>query len=249
MPVESLLLLAAAFFVVSALYSTVGHAGASGYLAVMALAGLAPDVMRPTALALNILVAAITVWRFHRAGYVLWRALWPFLLGSVPMAAVGGSIDLPRSGYYAAVGLVLLASSAYLLWRAVARFSIPEGTWHERRLPSVGIGAGIGLLSGLTGVGGGIFLSPVILIMQWAGPRTTGGISAPFILVNSCIALAANALAVQRIPPEIPWLAAAALAGGLVGTWLGLQKLGQRGLLLTLAAVMTLAGLKLFYWA
>lgn len=249
MPAESLLLLAAAFFVVSALYSTVGHAGASGYLAVMALAGLAPDVMRPTALALNILVAAITVWRFHRAGYVLWRALWPFLLGSVPMAAAGGSIDLPRSSYYAAVGLVLLASSAYLLWRAVARFSIAEGSWQPKRTASVAIGAGIGLLSGLTGVGGGIFLSPVILIMRWAGPRTTGGISAPFILVNSCIALAANALAVQRIPPEIPWLAAAALAGAFVGTWLGLQKLGQRGLLVTLAVVMTLAGVKLFYWA
>jgi uncharacterized membrane protein YfcA len=116
-----------------------------------------------------------------------------------------------------------------------------------KRIPAVLIGAVIGLLSGLTGVGGGIFLSPVLLILKWAGPKTTGGISAPFILVNSCIALAANIVSVQKLPPELPWLAAAALAGAFLGTWLGLTKLNQKGLLSVLAAVMTLAGAKLLF--
>ncbi len=250
MSLELTATLCVAFFVVATLYSTVGHAGASGYLAIMALASVAPEVMRPTALALNILVATVTVYRFHRARFVFWSNLWPFLLGSVPLAAVGGSISLPRSGYYALVGAVLLSSAAYLAWRAFSRkLPTPERELKVKRLPAVLIGAGIGLLSGLTGVGGGIFLSPLLLIFNWAAPRTTAGISAPFILVNSCVALAAGALSVQRIPAELPWLAAAALAGAVVGTWLGLQKLDQKGLLLVLAVVMTLAGTKLLFLA
>src|SRR5712664_3458806 len=169
MPLESLLLLAAAMFVVATLYATVGHGGASGYLAVMALASMAPEVMRPTALALNILVASFTVYRFYRAKYLLWQGLWPFLLGSVPMAAVGGSIHLPRASYYAAVGVVLLASSAYLAWRAFSRTPMPERVLGVKRVPAIFIGAILGLLSGLTGVGGGIFLSPILLILKWAG--------------------------------------------------------------------------------
>jgi uncharacterized protein len=245
MPLESLLLLAAALFVVATLYATVGHGGASGYLAVMALASMAPEVMRPTALALNILVASFTVYRFQRAKYLLWHGLWPFLLGSVPMAAVGGSIHLPRASYYAAVGVVLLASSAYLAWRAFSRTPMPERVLGVKRVPAIFIGAILGLLSGLTGVGGGIFLSPVLLILKWAGPRTTAGISAAFILINSCVALAANALSIKKLPLELPWLATAALAGAVLGTWLGLEKLNQKGLLLVLALVMTLAGAKL----
>ena len=249
MALESLLPLAMAFFVVATLYTTVGHAGASGYLAVMALASMAPEVMRPTALALNILVATLTVYRFHRAGYFFWQGLWPFLLGSVPMAAVGGSIHLPRGSYYAAVGAVLLVSAAYLAWRALVRITLPERVLGVKRIPAVALGAIMGLLSGLTGVGGGIFLSPILLILGWAGPRTTAGISAPFILVNSVIALSANALSVQRLPQDTPWLAAAALGGAVLGTWLGLEKLRQKGLLLVLALVMVLAGTKLLFWA
>jgi hypothetical protein len=248
MPTESVLVLAAAFFVVATMYSTVGHAGASGYLAVMALASMGPEVMRPTALTLNILVASLTVYRFYRARFFFWRGLWPFLLGSVPMAAVGGSIHLPRGSYYAAVGAVLLVSAAYLVWRAFMRTAIPERVLGVKRVPAVALGAVIGLLSGLTGVGGGIFLSPILLMLKWAGPRTTAGISAPFILVNSCIALAANAVSVQQVPSELPWLGTAALAGALVGTWLGLEKLNQKGLLQVLAIVMALAGTKLLFW-
>lgn len=242
--------LCALFFLVAALYTTVGHAGASGYLAVMALIGLSPAAMRPTALLLNILVAAFTVFRFRQARYFSWRGLWPFLLGSVPLAAVGGMQDLPHGSYYAAVGVVLLLSALYLVWRALGSpVRMEEGIVHVRTLPAIFIGAVIGLLSGLTGTGGGIFLSPTLLMLNWAGPKTTAGISAPFILVNSATALIAGAATVQSIPPEIPWLAATALAGALLGTWLGLQRLQQKGLLLTLAIVMSLAGFKLLLTA
>ncbi len=250
MELEQVIVLCILFFLVATLYSTVGHAGASGYLAMMGLIGLTPAVMRPTALLLNILVAAFTVYRFRQARYFSWRGLWPFLLGSVPFAALGGMQDLPHGSYYAVVGVVLLLSALYMVWRAFgSRITMEEGVVQVKRLPAIFIGAMIGLLSGLTGTGGGIFLSPTLLMLNWAGPKTTAGISAPFILVNSATALIAGAATVQSIPPEIPWLAATALAGALLGTWLGLQRLQQKGLLLTLAIVMSLAGFKLLLTA
>jgi len=250
MSLHDTLALCAAFFVVATLYTTVGHAGASGYLAVMALVGLAPEVMRPTALVLNILVAAVTVYRFRRARHFSWTGLWPFLIGSVPLAAVGGIQSLSRGTYYVAMGVVLLLAAAYLCWRSVSsRPLVEEGVVRVRKVPAVFVGAVLGFLSGLIGVGGGIFLSPILLILGWAGPKTTAGISAPFILVNSAVALVAGSLTVQSLPPELPAMVAAALAGALLGTWLGLKRLKQRGLLLTLAFVMSLAGLKLLLTA
>jgi uncharacterized membrane protein YfcA len=242
--------LAVLFFLIATFYTTVGHAGASGYLPVMGLAGLAPEVMRPTALALNILVAAFTVYRFRSRRFFSWRGLWPFLLGSVPFAALGGIQSLARGTYYVAMGAVLLAAAAYLAWCALgSRIAITEGEVRVRTVPAVVLGCAIGFVSGLIGVGGGIFLSPALLILHWAGPKTTAGIAAPFILVNSAVALAAGSLTVQTLPAELPLLAAAALAGAFLGTWLGLERLRQTGLLLTLACVMTLAGLKLFFTA
>jgi uncharacterized membrane protein YfcA len=124
-----------------------------------------------------------------------------------------------------------------------------EGVVRVRKLPAILIGCVIGFLSGLIGVGGGIFLSPILLILGWAGPKTTAGISAPFILVNSAVALVAGSLTTQKLPGELPLLAAAALGGALLGTWLGLQRLRQKGLLVTLAVVMSLAGGKLLLTA
>ena len=250
MTLETTLLLCAAFFVVATLYTTVGHAGASGYLAMMALVGLAPEVMRPSALALNILVAAFTVYRFRQARYFSWAGLWPFLIGSVPFAALGGIQSLSRGTYYVAMGVVLLLASAYLIWRAFgSRPLMEERVVRVKKAPAVIIGAVLGFLSGLIGVGGGIFLSPILLMLGWAGAKTTAGISAPFILVNSVVALVAGSLTVQKLPGELPWLAAAALAGAFVGTWLGLERFRQKGLLTTLATVMTLAGAKLILTA
>jgi uncharacterized protein len=250
MELQDVLLLAGAFFVVATLYTTVGHAGASGYLAMMALVGLAPEVMRPTALVLNILVATFTVYRFRQARYFSWHGLWPFLVGSVPFAALGGIQSLSRGTYYVAMGVVLLIAAAYLVWRAFgARPLMEERVVRVRKIPAVIIGAVLGFLSGLIGVGGGIFLSPLLLVLGWAGAKTTAGISAPFILVNSTVALVAGSLTVQKLPAELPWLAGAALGGAFIGTWLGLQRFRQRGLLVTLALVMSLAGTKLFLTA
>jgi uncharacterized membrane protein YfcA len=250
MELQDTLILAASFFVVATLYSTVGHAGASGYLAMMALVGLAPETMRPTALTLNILVSAFTVYRFRQARFFHWAGLWPFLLGSVPFAAVGGIQSLSRGTYYVAMGIVLLIAAGYLAWRAFGmRPMMEERVLRIRKIPAVLIGAVIGFLSGLIGVGGGIFLSPVLLMLGWAGPKTTAGISAPFILVNSAVALAAGSLTVQKLPGELPLLAGAALGGAFVGTWLGLQRLKQKGLLVTLAVVMSMAGAKMFVMA
>jgi uncharacterized protein len=250
MEVQDVVILAALFFVVATFYTTVGHAGASGYLAVMALVGVAPEAMRPTALMLNILVASFTVYRFRRARFFSWPGLWPFLLGSVPFAAAGGVQNLSHQTYYVTVGAVLLLAAAYLAWRAIgSRVPMEEHVVRVRIVPAVFMGSAIGFLSGLIGVGGGIFLSPILLMLNWAGPRTTAGISAPFILLNSAVALIAGSLTVQTLPHDLPVPAAAALAGACVGTWLGLERLGQKGLLMTLAAVMSLAGLKLFMTA
>lgn len=250
MDFQTILLLCGLFFVVATLYTTVGHAGASGYLAIMALLSMAPASMRPTALVLNILVAALTVYRFRRARFFSWRGLWPFLLGSVPLAAVGGMQSLARETYYVAVGGVLLFAAAYIAWRAFASpRTIEEGLIRVKVVPAIFMGAAIGFISGFTGTGGGIFLSPLLLILAWAGTKTTAGISAPFIMVNSIVALVAGWHVTKALPPELPWLAISALGGALVGTWLGLQFLRQKALLVTLAVVMTLAALKLLLTA
>ena len=247
---QEAVILSAMFFVVAALYTTVGHAGASGYIAMMALVGLAPGVMRPTALVLNIIVAAFTVYRFRKARFFSWPGLWPFLLGSVPFAAVGGIQSLSRGTYYVAMGVVLLLAAAYLVWRAFgSRLAMEEGIVRVRKIPAVFMGCAIGFVSGLIGVGGGIFLSPILLMLNWAGPKTTAGISAPFILVNSAVALIAGSLTVQSLAGELPLLVAAALGGAFLGTWLGLERFRRKGLLITLAIVMSLAGSKLLLTA
>lgn len=238
--------LAAAFVVVAGLYSSVGHAGASGYLAVMALAGVAPVVMRPTALALNILVASVTVLRFARGGYFSWRGLWPFLVGSVPLAAIGGALRLADRAYYLAVAFALVVAALTVARRAWREpLASDTGVVAPPVLPAVAIGAVIGLLSGLTGTGGGIFLSPVVLLLRWAGPRQTAGISAPFILANSAVALAAGSATWAEIPRELPLFLGAVLVGAAAGTWLGVRRLSSRALLVLLAVVLSIAAGKL----
>jgi uncharacterized membrane protein YfcA len=243
---EMVVLLAAAFVVVAALYSSVGHAGASGYIAVMALLGVAPAVMRPTALALNILVASVAVLRFGRAGYLSWRGLWPFLLGSVPLAALGGSLRLSDRAYYLAVAFALLVAAAGVARRAWREpLATDAGVVAPPVLPGIALGAVIGLLSGLTGTGGGIFLSPVVLLLRWAGPRQAAGISAPFILANSVAALLAGSATWATLPRELPAFLGAVLVGAVVGTWLGTARLSTRALLTLLVVVLGIAAGKL----
>lgn len=243
---ETVVLLTVLIFAAAVLYSSVGHAGASGYLAAMALVGVAPDVMKPTALALNILVASIATVRFYRAGYFYWAAFWPFVIGSVPLAFVGGAITLPGYLYKPAVGLVLLYAALRLVWSTVKG---PDQSADKGidipTLPAVASGGVIGLLSGLTGTGGGIFLSPLMLFTGWAGTRPTSGASAAFILANSVAGLTGNVASVQNLPDALPVWALAAGAGALIGTQLGTRHLANKGIRRALAAVLIVAGLKL----
>ncbi len=238
-----LALLAALFLVAAAIYSTVGHAGASGYLAIMALLSVAPATMRPTALVLNILVATLGTLRFARAGLVDWRALAPFALASIPLAFVGGRIALPVPGYRALVGIVLIASAAVLVWRSTQRETVgPEPPVSIAPATALGIGAVLGVVAGLSGTGGGIFLSPLLLLLGWAGPRRTAGLAAPFILLKSASGLLGLASVTGNLPEGIGWLALAVLAGGFVGTSLGIRRLPSRTLLRVLAVVLLIAG-------
>lgn len=237
----SLLILLAA-----ALYSSVGHAGASGYLAAMALFGLAPATMKPTALCLNILVATIATFRFYRAGCFSWSLFWPFAVASIPLAFIGGAITLPTTVYKQIVGITLLYAAVrlFLFTREQAEAAA------TRTMPFVAailLGALIGFLSGLTGVGGGIFLSPLLLLAGWADTRRTAGVSAAFILVNSIAGLAGNFSNVQALPRALPYFAAAAVVGGIVGSEFGSRRLASVTIRRLLAIVLVVAGLKMIF--
>jgi uncharacterized membrane protein YfcA len=232
--------LIACIFAAAVLYSSVGHAGASGYLAAMALFGIAPESMRPAALVLNILVAAIATFQYYRAGCFVWPIFWPFALASVPLAFLGGALALPGAIYKRAVGLVLLFA-AYRLLRG-------SSVEVRRRIPlpvGLGCGAGIGLLSGLTGTGGGIFLSPLLLFMGWAQMKESAGVSAAFILVNSIAGILGLLTKPVILPTTLPYWAVAAIVGGLVGSKLGRRRLSNRTLRSLLALVLVIAAGKL----
>jgi hypothetical protein len=208
----------------------------------MALFGIAPEVMRPTALALNVLVASYASLRYMRAELFRWRTLWPFLIGALPLAFIGGAIQLPGHYYRPLVGVVLLVAATRLLWpselHAAARPRDPP--------VAAGIlcGGGIGLLSGLTGTGGGIFLSPLILLFGWSETRRASGVAAVFILANSVAGLLGNVAIVKGLPPSLPIFAAAAIIGAVVGTTLGIRW-RPRMVLKVLGVVLVIAALKL----
>ena len=236
-------MIVALMFVGALLYTSVGHAGASAYLAIMALFSVAPSTMRPTALVLNIIVAAFAAWRYARAGQTDLRLVLPFIIGAMPFAFLGGTIHVPTEAYRPMVGIVLIVAAIRLLWpRPLARQAkiSPPPAW-----AAVGSGATIGMLSGLTGTGGGIFLSPLLLFRGWTEPRRASGIAAVFILCNSVAGLAGNLASVGRLPPELPWFVAAVAAGAVVGTMLGIRKLPPARLLQLLGVVLVVAGMKL----
>ena len=236
------LLLAVLIFIAALMYSSVGHAGASGYLAAMALFGLAPAVMKPTALVLNLVVATVGTIRFARAGHFAWNVFWPFALTSIPCAFLGGALKLPVSAYKLVLGGVLL----FAAWRMAFNVSSEAGRQIPIPLaPALLLGAALGLLSGLTGVGGGIFLSPLLLLLGWADVRKTAGVSVAFILVNSAAGLLGHLASVKNVPHEIVWWAPAALAGGLIGSELGSRRLAPLTMRRLLAVVLVVAGVKM----
>ena len=242
---EQTVLLALAVAAVAFLYSTVGHAGASGYIAVMSLFGLAATTIRPTALVLNILVSVLTTWQFWRSGHFSWRLFWPFALTAVPLAFVGGYLTLPTHVFKVLVGVVLLLSAARLLIKPSA-----DTVTREPGVPvSLSIGGALGLMAGLTGTGGGIFLTPVLLFMKWARTKNAAATSAAFILVNSLAGLGGNFSATKTVPGVAIPLAGAALAGGAAGSYLGARRFDHTVIKRMLALVLAIAGVKLIFTA
>ena len=234
-------MLSTAIFIVALLYSCVGHAGASGYIAVMSLLNLAPAEIKPTALMLNILVACIGTFQFARAGYFSWPAFWPFAILAVPMAFLGGYLNLPAHYFKILVGIVLLFSAARFLLRPSDDMAARPPT----RPAAVLIGAGLGLLAGLTGTGGGIFLTPLLLFMRWASTKQAAATSAVFILVNSISGLLGNLSSTKHLPSFAIALGLAAIAGGTAGSYLGSRRFDHTTIKRLLAVVLLIAGAKL----
>lgn len=234
--------LVAGVTVVAAAYSMVGHGGASGYLALLAFTSISPKLASTTALVLNVVVAGITWVAFQRARHFDFRLAWPFLVGSIPFAALGGLLhvesrvqDLLLAGTLTYAAVVL----AIRLPASAAPSEAPE------RWTCVGLGAGIGLLSGIIGVGGGIFLSPLMILRNWAKPHTVASVSAVFIWANSVAGLVARPW--PRVQESLAlWpLIIAGVIGAVVGSWVGAQRVSGIGLRRALAAVLVLAVVKL----
>jgi len=241
---ELALWLIPAFFAGALLYATVGHGGASAYLAIMALAGFAPAEMKPIALMLNVVVASIATLKYARAGWFDARLLGWLALFSLPMAYWGGTLSLPDAWFKPAVGVVLL----FAAWRMLAP-SLASRDQQARRAPLAGIaasGMAIGFLSGLTGVGGGIFLSPLVLLLGWASTRVTSGVAAAFILLNSLAGLA-GFLSRGDLPQTdaLPLWALAVAAGGWLGAEIGSRRIAAVWIRKLLALVLAIAGTKL----
>lgn len=237
------ILIVLAVFLVAVLYSSVGHGGASGYLAVLALFGVASSVTRPTGLVLNLFVASIAFVQFYRAKHFDWKLFLPFAAGSIPLAFVGGMIHLPTFWYKVILGIVLLL--------AAIRLAINLRTTEEPRTPPIWIclliGAILGLISGLVGVGGGIFLTPILLLMNWTETKKAAGISALFILVNSISGLLGNYTQIFGLPSNVWFWIGAAIIGGVIGSTLGSYRFNSLTLRRVLAVGLFVAGLKLIF--
>ena len=248
---ETDLLLGGLFFLVAALYSSVGHAGASGYIAAMALLGFAPEDVRPTALALNLLVGGIGLLRWRRGGHVRWRNVLPFVLASAPAAFLSAQVKLPQDSYSLLLGIVLLVAAVGVL-RSASRAEQSDARTASRRVPWIPgllVGAAIGVLSGLTGTGGAIFLTPLLLFAHWMPTREASGTSVAFVWINSLTGLAGLLHATGTLPAMLPlWLGTVAI-GALLGSQLGLRWLPVKGLRYALSLVLFVAAGKLLFAA
>jgi uncharacterized membrane protein YfcA len=236
-------LLISLIFLSALLYSSVGHGGASAYLASMALIGIAPETMRPAALVLNVAVASIALYKFYRVGALSVRLFMPLALAAMPMAFLGGMISLPSHIYKPMIGVVLIYAAWLVFRRSNHAYQL------NLDLPRTPVlllfGALLGLLSGLTGVGGGIFLSPLLLFFRWAEMRVISGVSAAFILVNSLSGLAGVMTKSPVLPDTLPYWVLAAVAGGVIGAEYGSKRLAVPAIRKALAVVLLIAGVKM----
>jgi uncharacterized membrane protein YfcA len=228
--------------VIAALYATVGQSGGTAFVAVMALMALPPHEIRPTSLALNIMAASYATWRLQRSGIVNWAAFRTLAPASLPAAFVGGVIVLPDRLYVVSTAVLLLIAALLMVVRSGADHV------EDRRVPKIWmalVGAAVGLLSGLTGIGGGVFLAPLMIALGWLAPRRAAALSAPFILANSVFGLAGVLYAGQSIPSTFLAYAPAVVIGSIVGTAIGLRRLSQSATRLILAGILAVAGVRL----
>lgn len=238
--------LAFLFLFVAVLYASVGQAGASGYLAAMGLFGLAPAAMKTTALSLNLLVAGIGTLQFWRSGLLSWRTFYPFAVLGFPFSLIGGAVQLPTQFYYPVVGVILLLSAVQMFRSA----SKPAATYcsppaQPPFIPALLTGAVIGFVSGTTGTGGGIFLAPIILSMNWVSLRRTAAVTAAYNLLNSAAALIGAYSILGSIPQALPvWLVAVG-GGGAIGAFVGSRYLPDSALRYLLAIILLVSGVKL----
>lgn len=230
---------------VALLYSSIGHGGASGYILVMLLFGFAPAEIRPTVLIANIMVSSIAATQFYRAGYFPWSIFWKFAIASVPFAYVGGSLTLTSESYKMIAGIVLCFSALRLMISRTERLS------RAVRAPSTPAflmsGAAIGFISGLIGIGGGVFLSPLVILAGWAGLRETSAIAALFVLINSVSGLLGQMNSFQGLPPVCLIIVGAAIAAGFLGSMLGSKRLPLAALRSALSFVLLIAAWKLIF--
>ena len=237
-------LLLAAIFGVAFFYSSVGHGGATGYLAALAVLGIAPTSAKVAVLITNVLVASVALWRFWKAGHFDWKILLWFATASVPCAVWGSQIKISPHTYKLILGSVLTIAGLILLFRS--RWQTDDMAVRKFFWPlALVIGAVLGFLAGLTGIGGGVFLSPLLYLFRWVKPKTTGGIAAGFIVLNSIGGLVgAGWEKISHVGPLL-WLTVPAVIGALLGTHFGARRWSSVTFSRVLAAVLVFAGGKL----
>ena len=240
---QEMLLYGICFFTLAFLYASVGHGGASGYLALMALLGFSPFVMKPTALLLNVLVSLIAFISFYKAKHFKSTLLWPLIAGSIPFAFIGAIIPISDSAYKRLLGVVLLLSIVRLIWTKAEQALKPEPKWPVLFF----IGAAIGLVSGMIGMGGGILLSPILLLMGWSTMKQTAAISAIFIFLNSIAGIAGQLKTGFDLSSQILSIIVFVLIGGSAGAYFGAGKLPPKGMKYVLALVLVVAAGKLIF--
>lgn len=231
------------FFIIAFVYSTVGHGGASGYLALMVFLNFVPEQIRPTALVLNVLVSAIASMQYYRSGYFKRELFIPLILLSVPLAFLGSRVQLSPSVFKIILGICLLLSVIRIL--GLIGNNSGETLRKMPLLIALLIGGGIGLISGMIGIGGGILLSPILLLFRWADIKQTAALAAPFILVNSLSGLAGLMSRHLVFPDKIMWWVLATLIGGFLGSYWGSHRFNSVVLKYLLATVLLFAAGKL----
>lgn len=231
-------------FLTALLYASVGHGGASGYLAIMAIFSVSPEYMRSSALLLNLFVSAVSFYSFYRGGFFRLRLLLPFVLLSVPASFLGARVNLEPRMYKTILGIFLLIAIARMLFIARSSDKIRPLNYSL----ALTLGALLGFFSGMIGIGGGIILSPVLLLFRWASIKETAAASALFILLNSASGVAGLYTSGNLQPlGEIYWMVLAGLGGSFLGAYLGTEKMSALHLTYLLAGVLLFASLKLLY--